>query len=540
VPRGTRPRTHSNALNAAARDTAWLVRARRAGVRARSNYAGRTGTRHGAVLGAEHGGARMSAESPFRGGEMVAGKYRITRRLGAGGMGMVFAADHVDLGRPVALKVLLPETAANEAGITRLLREARAAARLTSPHVAKVLDVGRLDSGVPYLVMELLEGQDLQEVLTERGKLSVSDAADYLLEACEALAEAHRAGIVHRDLKPANLFLTTDAYGERCVKLLDFGVSKVQTPEATGDIGLTGSGTLLGSPAYMSPEQMRAPRDVDHRSDIWALGAILFELVSGRVAWTGETLSEICVKVASDPAPRLRSVAPDAPKELDAIVARCLEKDPARRYQQVSDLALALGALGSSRAHTTLERILRMGGQDDAALVSTRVGEAPKVAARPATDLTLEGTATVGPERGTPSHRARALVAFSALALLAGALWLTLGGTAPPGGASGARAHADLTVTSSPGSMGAGTPTNQPAPIVTPVIGATTPTVESGRGGEVDASRSAKAHESAASGPRGRARGARRERVRTTPAPEAPAHSAAPAVPPSDPMSVRR
>ena len=287
---------------------------------------------------------------------------------------MVFAADHLDLDRQIALKVMVRSEAGNDDAVARFLREARAAARLKSQHVAKVLDAGRLESGVPYIVMELLEGQNLQDFVAEQGPLQVAFAVDLMLEACEALAEAHAAGIVHRDLKPANLFLASDAYGERIVKLLDFGISKMLVGGLNPDLKLTDSHSMMGSPIYMSPEQIRSARTVDHRSDIWSLGVVLFELVTGRVVWESGSLGDVFIQIANDPAPSARSVMPTVPAELDAIIARCMDKNPARRYQHVADLALALAPLGSKRARATLERVLRMSGQGNEHAVTTAVG----------------------------------------------------------------------------------------------------------------------------------------------------------------------
>jgi serine/threonine protein kinase len=356
----------------------------------------------------------MSPAAPLRAGQIVAEKYRIVELVGTGGMGVVFAAVHLDLDRRVALKVMRTDAYGDEEAVTRFMREARTAARLEGPHVAKVLDVGRLESGAPYLVMELLKGQNLQSLVAESGPLPVEEAADYLLEACEALAEAHGAGVVHRDLKPANLFLTRDAYGESSIKVLDFGISKCLNPGITADPGLTDSRTMMGSPAYMSPEQMRSSRNVDHRTDIWGLGTALFELVTGRVAWSGDSLSEVCVQVASDPAPSIRQLVPSAPGELDAIVARCLEKRPERRYQHVADLAVAVSPFASPRGRVTLERVLRISGhgKEHAATTATRLaafGSEPIPAvtaaaddAGPGSTLLSAGSSAASSERSAP------------------------------------------------------------------------------------------------------------------------------------------
>ena len=230
-------------------------------------------------------------------GDVLAGKYRVERVLGSGGMGVVVAAMHLTLQERVALKFLLPEGAKKEETVTRFLREARAAAKIKSEHVARVSDVGTLESGAPYLVMEYLDGSDLSALLRRDGPLPPRDAVEYVLQACEALAEAHAVGIVHRDLKPANLFLARHAGGAPRIKVLDFGISKLTARDPSmppDDPSMTRTRAWLGSPLYMSPEQMRSARDVDTRTDIWALGVILYELLSGKPPFDGETFPELC------------------------------------------------------------------------------------------------------------------------------------------------------------------------------------------------------------------------------------------------------
>jgi len=243
-------------------------------------------------------------------GDLLAGKYLIERRLGQGGMGTVFAATHVQLREAVALKCLRPHVAHNPAMVARFVREARAAVRIKSEHVARVLDVGSLPTGEPFMVMELLSGQDLHRVSAERGPLPAAEAALYVAHACDAVAEAHLYGIVHRDLKPANLFLTRRADGSPLVKVLDFGISKVADED---DVNLTATTDVLGSPLYMSPEQIRSPKDVDARSDVWALGAILYKLLTGRAAFAAQSSSASLAKIVADPPPSLRAELPAAP-----------------------------------------------------------------------------------------------------------------------------------------------------------------------------------------------------------------------------------
>jgi eukaryotic-like serine/threonine-protein kinase len=383
----------------------------------------------------------MSEETAVRPGDVIGGRFRLVRVLGTGGMGHVLEAEDLELQRRVAVKVMQDRIGNDEGAIARVFREARAAARLQSPHVAKVLDVGRLASGGPYLVMELLEGSDLQAVLATRGPLPVNEAVDYVMQACEALAEAHRAGIVHRDLKPANLFCARDVYGQLTIKLLDFGISKTATAES--DPTLTDSRSMMGSPVYMSPEHLRSARHADHRSDIWSLGTVLFELVTARLVWSGASLSEVLVQIASDPAPRLSEVAPAIPAPFAAIVGRCLEKDPARRYQHVADLAAALLPYGGERARATFERVLQIAG--DAGLTAetaARGSPARAVLDHVPAATQLDSAFDPRPPRRFGPVRLVLTVAAAALALAAAVFLTRAGPTSDPGSPAAAGADA--------------------------------------------------------------------------------------------------
>jgi eukaryotic-like serine/threonine-protein kinase len=300
---------------------------------------------------------------PFSVGSIIAGKYRVDRVLGAGGMGIILAGHHVALDQRVAIKVLKPSTLDNAELVARFSREARAAARLRSEHVARVLDVGQSETGLPYMVMEYLSGKDLSRIVRERGPLPVVDAAEYVLQACEGLAEAHRAGIVHRDLKPANLFLTKATDGTPLVKVLDFGISKlVNRPDDAGPSeNLTQTQSMIGSPHYMSPEQLKSAKDVDARTDIWSLGGVLFKLLTNEPAFDGASTPELCVAILVGEPRDLRALRPDVPEDLVGVVLKCLHKDPRQRYATVSELAQALAAFAPPHAASSVDRIARVG-----------------------------------------------------------------------------------------------------------------------------------------------------------------------------------
>jgi serine/threonine-protein kinase len=296
------------------------------------------------------------SEVGVREGDIVAGKFRVERVLGRGGMGVVVAAHHMQLDTRVAIKFLLPSGMADQGAVARFLREAQAAAKITSEHVARVLDVAVLPTGEPFIVMEFLEGRDLAAQLHDEGPLPVALAIDSVMQACEALAEAHAMGIVHRDLKPANLFCARRPNGQTLCKVLDFGISKL-TAGAAGGLAITATTALMGSPLYMSPEQMRSTKGADAQSDIWALGVVLYELLCGTPPFNGTTISEVAVKVATEPAPPMRMQRPDVPPELEAVILRCLEKDRGQRVRTIADLARQLAPFGTLRARLSLERI---------------------------------------------------------------------------------------------------------------------------------------------------------------------------------------
>jgi len=363
-----------------------------------------------------------------REGEVLVGKYRVDRILGRGGMGLVVAALHLQLEQAVALKLLLPGAAAVPEAVGRFLREARAAARIQSEHVVRVTDVGTLDSGEPFMVMELLRGMDLSQVVHATGPLAVTTAVDYLLQACEGVAEAHKLGIVHRDLKPSNLFLAQRSDGSPLVKVLDFGISKAAT--AAGSVALTATAAFMGSPLYMSPEQVRSARDVDARTDIWSLGVVLHELLTGAPVYRAETASAVMAMIAADPPVPVRAVRPDVPAPIEAAILRCLLKDRAQRYTSVGELAIALAPFASPRGRASAEHAARI---SETVVPSATMTAAPAMLGSGSpvvpTGASWGNTARQTQRRGT---RAVLIGAFAGLAVVATIVILVVRRSASP------------------------------------------------------------------------------------------------------------
>ena len=309
-------------------------------------------------------------------GEIFAGKYAILAVVGRGGMGVVLAARHIELDERVAIKLILSDDGPKVADfVARFVREAKLASKIKNEHVVRVLDVARLETGEPYIVMELLEGQDLSELLAQRGPLPLELAALYLLQACEAIAEAHSLGIVHRDLKPANLFLTTRRDGQPCVKVLDFGISKLV---GEGGQAMTKTNALMGSPYYMSPDQLVQSRDVDARSDVWTLGVILFELLTQRYPFDAEDAPQLIAHILHSAPPSLSTVRPDLPPEIAQLVEATLVKDRAQRIQNVAEFSRRLAPFAPEGGRYSLQVILgtlnRQSGSQPAGAVSGSSG----------------------------------------------------------------------------------------------------------------------------------------------------------------------
>jgi hypothetical protein len=346
-------------------------------------------------------------------GDILAGKLRITAVLGVGGMGVVLEGMHLDLDQRVAVKVLKPALAKEPDALTRFVREARAAASIQSRHAVRIFDVGTSDEGLPFIVMERLDGTSIDGLLEERGRLDLPDAVRIVVQAAEAIAEANDRGIVHRDLKPANLFLADVAgTSSGMVKVLDFGISKRMSASELGhaSTSLTAPHTLLGSPQYMSPEQLRTPRDVDARSDVWALGITLFELLAGKVPFESESIPELCALILTGEAPRLSELRRDVPEALDDVLRRCLAKSPEDRPASVPDFVLALLPFCPPEVRTTAESIAQ--GAKGTSAAPSRVSRASRA----------EGGADRASRRGT-SWIAVLGGATAALAISAFVLW---------------------------------------------------------------------------------------------------------------------
>jgi serine/threonine-protein kinase len=416
-------------------------------------------------------------------GAVLASKYRVDSVLGAGGMGVVLAATHLQLREQVAIKLLRTDAAMRPVAVERFLREAQVAMKLRGEHVVRVFDVGTLENGAPFIAMECLQGSDLSAVVRAEGRLPLATAVDYVLQACEAIAEAHALGVIHRDLKPANLFLTSRVDGSPSIKVLDFGVSKIggelaasrDSLETTADDpdadvparpapleppfdskhGVTGTRAVLGSPRYMAPEQLRSPRDVDVRADVWALGCILFELAAGKPPFAGETVQEIQAAVDALPVPAL----PDAPPGLARALQSCLTKDPAHRCPNVAQLVEALAPFASAEGAASVKRVRGM----------TRAHHPPAASAAAAPPIARTHDAVAG-DVARPIRRTSvgALLAVLALVVAASAVLLRArGDTRPVTSATGVSEVPTPPVRAAPSSAPSGevaTPVASPAP----------------------------------------------------------------------------
>jgi len=325
-----------------------------------------------------------SSPAPVQPGDVLAGKYRVEALIGQGGMGVVVAATHLQLGQRVAIKFLIGDAMHDGILVERFLREGRTMVQLRSEHVTRVSDVGTLETGAPYLVMELLEGQDLSQLVEARGRLAASEAVDYVLQAAEAVAEAHSLQIVHRDLKPSNLFLTRRRDGSSLIKVLDFGISKSHD---TSGSKLTMTTQIMGSPAYMSPEQVQSATGVDHRSDVWSLGVILYELLAGIVPFNATTVPGMFASIVAHAHVPLTTRCPDVDPGLALALDGALAKDVNQRFQSLADFAHALLPYAPSGSRGTVDRISRLLGAPELPRSLPPTAQLP-AAARTATSST--------------------------------------------------------------------------------------------------------------------------------------------------------
>jgi serine/threonine-protein kinase len=412
-------------------------------------------------------------------GEVIDGKYQITRLLGQGGMGAVYHAQHRGTGRRVAVKVITGNLANNPVLVARFEREARAAGVIETQHIVQVLDSGAdAARGLPYLVMEFLVGEDLQQLIRRIGPLPPEVAVRIVAQACLGLQRAHEAGVVHRDIKPANLFLAKREEGEILVKLLDFGIAKVMMEELgpSEGGGLTRTGSMLGSPLYMSPEQAKGLKDIDHRTDLWSLGAVLYEALCGRSPHGHiTTLGQIILAICNHPPTPIQDMAPWVPAGVAAVVNGALQIDRAARFQSAAAMLNALRAsipLGST-VHESM-------------LTPLPEAERARVAPRLAADALNAAQAMSSPNAvitgGGVTHPGPVAKGRSGNALAIGAAVLTLGGltagvavvmTRPRGDLPGAALAPDSTVSPAQAAftglpVTAGSPAGVPGPTVVP------------------------------------------------------------------------
>lgn len=311
-----------------------------------------------------------------RPGDIIDDKYVVEERIGSGSMGVVVAARHRLLGTRVAIKILRARGVSRPDIIARFTREARSIASLDSEYVVRVLDFGVLDSGAPYIVMQHLTGSNLATVVQERGPLPTHEVVDYAIQSCAGLAAAHSSGIIHRDVKPGNLFLMRRASGDSSIKLLDFGIAKAPAPDGEEQASITSTAGLLGSPLYMSPEQIRHAKTVDARTDIWSLGVTMYHLITQQNPFQVAGVATFLASVVHDAPRPIRHLVPEVPEGLGAVIGRCLEKDRGRRYGSAAELAHALGPFGTARGRHVLDE-LEVSDNHDTSVEITRVNTSP-------------------------------------------------------------------------------------------------------------------------------------------------------------------
>jgi serine/threonine-protein kinase len=396
-------------------------------------------------------------------GDVLDGKYRVERLLGVGGMGMVVAAHHIHLDDKVAIKFLLPHMLSDAQAVSRFAHEARSAVKIKSEYVARVFDVGALQNGTPYMVMEFLEGEDLAAWLSQRGALGLKQAVELVLQACVAVAEAHSMGIVHRDLKPANLFCVRRSDGQFAIKVLDFGISKMVGLGGAVSGPATKITTGFGSPYYMSPEQTRSSKEVGPSTDIWAMGVILYELLTNRIPFPGATIAEVALKVTQVAPPSPRVYRPELPEALDAVVLRCLDRDLQKRYASIAEFAQALLPFGPPSAKALVDRIA---GIIDSAAGSVEGAGTAITSVPPGAETQSASGAFARFGRGAmgPARRAAVVALVVGIAMLLVALPLALRRHYVPRAQAAARASSELPAATPPTSPPPETPDVLPTP----------------------------------------------------------------------------
>ena len=425
-------------------------------------------------------GSRDQSERVPETGEVIAGKYRIEGLLGRGGMGVVARGRQLELDRAVAIKFLRPALALDARPLQRFAREARIIAQMGSEHVVRVFDVGR-EKGVPFIVMEHLSGHDLAKEIAG-GALSVERAVEFALHACEALGEAHSLGIVHRDVKPSNLFVAERFGGRESLKVLDFGVSKWLLSAADHDTPqVTTEGGAVGTPAFASPEQLTRPETIDGRTDIWALGVVLYQALSGALPFKADTIPALYSQIISGeptPFPSDQGVPPG----LVAVLTRCLERDPKDRYQSMLELARALVPFAPARAHGIVESLATLAHQSSARATSGL--NEPVVSSLSTTlefsQVTPDASAAGTPERAPRRSQGRWLGGLLVLGGIGVLLLLALREQGPVRGSSPATAAPSLvtatperSVAAAPGTVSPPLPVAPPSPRAAPTASTT-------------------------------------------------------------------
>lgn len=343
----------------------------------------------------------------LRSGDVVANRYRLESVIGEGGMGCVFAAQPLSGGPACALKVMLGKAKQDDELVRRFLREAKASEAIQSPYVARVYDAGSLEDGSPFMVMELLEGVGLNRVIEEHAPLGIGRSVRFALQTCVGLAAAHAKGLVHRDLKPSNLFVTRAPDGSELLKLLDFGIAKADGAVFADETGtLTATDSVIGSPQFMSPEQLRDSKRVDMRTDVWSLGLLLHTMLSGRKPFEAESVGEHFAMIVSEPPTPLREHWPDAPEVLEGVVRRCLKRDLTSRYQDVAQVARALAPFAEPRDQPLVaetERILAEAGMRSEQPAESALHDSPTDTR---TETGIESEVGI-PPHPAPDHGAR-------------------------------------------------------------------------------------------------------------------------------------